>query len=138
MKKSKQNELRKARQAKQTNRNWIQKLTDACEGFFLDIFDTIGLWAFVDWYLKKQEAMRYSEIQAAIPDISQKMLTVTLKNLEADGLVRREAFAEIPPRVEYSITERGKSLMPHINSLIDWALNNLAAIMNDRKKYNTK
>ena len=86
----------------------------------------------------KQEAMRYSEIQAAIPDISQKMLTVTLKNLEADGLVRREAFAEIPPRVEYSITERGKSLMPHINSLIDWALNNLAAIMNDRKKYNTK
>ena len=72
------------------------------------------------------------------PDISQKMLTVTLKNLEADGLVRREAFAEIPPRVEYSITERGKSLMPHINSLIDWALNNLAAIMNDRKKYNTK
>lgn len=86
----------------------------------------------------KQEVMRYSEIQAAIPDISQKMLTVTLKNLEADGLVRREAFAEIPPRVEYSITERGKSLMPHINSLIDWALNNLAAIMNDRKKYNTK
>ena len=86
----------------------------------------------------KQEAMRYSEIQAAIPDISQKMLTVTLKNLEADGLVRREAFAEIPPRVEYSITERGKSLMPHINSLIDWALSNLAAIMNDRKKYNTK
>jgi putative flippase GtrA len=59
MKKSKQNELRKARQAKQTNRNWIQKLTDACEGFFLDIFDAIGLWAFVDWYLKKQEAMRY-------------------------------------------------------------------------------
>ena len=86
----------------------------------------------------KQEAMLYSEIQAAIPDISQKMLTVTLKNLEADGLVRREAFAEIPPRVEYSITERGKSLMPHINSLIEWALNNLAAIMNDRKKYNTK
>ena len=86
----------------------------------------------------KQEAMRYSAIQAAIPDISQKMLTVTLKNLEADGLVRREAFAEIPPRVEYSITERGKSLMPHINSLIDWALNNLAAIMNDRKKYNKK
>ena len=82
--------------------------------------------------------MRYSDILAAIPDISQKMLTVTLKNLEADGLVRREAFAEIPPRVEYSITERGKSLMPHINSLIDWALNNLAAIMNDRKKYNTK
>lgn len=59
MKKSHQNELRKKRQAKQLNRNWLQKTTDACEGFFLDIFDAIGLWVFVDWYLKKQEAMRY-------------------------------------------------------------------------------
>lgn len=59
MKKSKQNELRKKRQAKQSNRNWLQKTTDACEGFFLDIFDGIGLWMLVDWYLKKQEAMRY-------------------------------------------------------------------------------
>lgn len=59
MKKSHQNELRKKRQAKQLNRNWLQKTTDACEGFFLDIFDAIGLWAFDDWYLKKQEAMRY-------------------------------------------------------------------------------
>ena len=59
MKKSHQNELRKKRQAKQLNRNWLQKTTDTCEGFFLDIFDAIGLWVFVDWYLKKQEAMRY-------------------------------------------------------------------------------
>lgn len=59
MKKSHQNELRKKRQAKQLNRNWLQKTADACEGFFLDIFDAIGLWVFVDWYLKKQEAMRY-------------------------------------------------------------------------------
>ena len=50
------------------------------------------------------------------------MLTVALRNLEADGLVERRAYAEIPPRVEYQITERGKSLMPHINSLVDWAL----------------
>lgn len=58
MKKSEQNQLRKKRQAKQ-RRNWLQKCTDTCEGFFLDIFDTIGLWRFVDWYLEKQEAMRY-------------------------------------------------------------------------------
>ena len=66
----------------------------------------------------KQEPMRYSDILAAIPDISQKMLTVALKNLEADGLVQRHAYAEIPPRVEYNITERAKTLMPHINSLV--------------------
>ena len=59
MKKSKQNELRKKRQAKQISRNWLQKCTDACEGFFLNIFDAIGLWFFVDWYLKNQQAMRY-------------------------------------------------------------------------------
>ena len=52
-------------------------------------------------------------------------------------LVLRQAYAEIPPRVEYSITERGKSLMPHINSLIEWALANLADILNDRKKYSS-
>ena len=85
----------------------------------------------------KDTPMRYSDILAAIPDISQKMLTVALRNLEADGLVLRQAYAEIPPRVEYSITERGKSLMPHINSLIEWALANLADILNDRKKYSS-
>ena len=83
----------------------------------------------------KQEPMRYSDILAAIPDISQKMLTVALKNLEADGLVQRHAYAEIPPRVEYNITERAKTLMPQINSLVRWALENLADILNDRKKY---
>ena len=81
----------------------------------------------------KDTPMRYSDILAAIPDISQKMLTVALRNLEA----LRQAYAEIPPRVEYSITERGKSLMPHINSLIEWALANLADILNDRKKYSS-
>ena len=86
----------------------------------------------------KDTAMRYSDILAAIPDISQKMLTVALRNLEADGLVLRQSYAEIPPRVEYSITERGKSsLMPHINSLIEWALANLADILNDRKNYSS-
>ena len=85
----------------------------------------------------EQEPMRYSDILAAIPDISQKMLTVALKNLEADGLVQRHAYAEIPPRVEYNITERAKTLMPHINSLVGWALENLAGILNDRKKYSS-
>jgi DNA-binding HxlR family transcriptional regulator len=65
--------------------------------------------------------MRYGEIKNAIPDISQKMLTNTLKNLEEYHLIKREAYAEIPPRVEYSITETGKSLMPAVQIMIDWA-----------------
>lgn len=59
MKKSRQNTLRKKRQAQLKNRNILQKVTDVTEGFFLDIFEAIGLAGFVDWYIKKTEAMRY-------------------------------------------------------------------------------
>lgn len=64
------------------------------------------------------------------------MLTVTLRTLEADGYVTRTIYPEIPPRVEYSLTERTRSLLPHINVLIKWALENSTAIMDDRKKFN--
>jgi DNA-binding HxlR family transcriptional regulator len=65
--------------------------------------------------------MRYKELMAAIPDISHKMLTNTLTRLEEDHIVIRKAYAEIPPRVEYSLTETGKSLMPIIQQMINWA-----------------
>lgn len=83
----------------------------------------------------KTSAMRYRDIQKSIPDISQKMLTRTLRSLEADGLVERIAYAEVPPRVEYSLTSRGRSLIPPLNSLIDWAMENLNGIISDRKKF---
>ena len=79
------------------------------------------------WYLlvliilHTQSKMRYMELRNAIPDISQKMLTCTLKQLEHDHLINRKAFAEIPPRVEYSLTELGKSLVPIIEEMIEWA-----------------
>ncbi|MBQ7422543.1 MAG: helix-turn-helix transcriptional regulator [Prevotella sp.] len=82
-----------------------------------------------------KRAMRYKEIQQAVPDISQKMLSVTLHELEADGLVERIAYAEVPPRVEYRLTERSRSLMPHIHSLVGWALDNLSGILKDRKEF---
>ena len=56
--------------------------------------------------------MRFSDIQKTISDISQRMLTVTLRTLEADGLVSRTVYAEVPPRVEYQLTETGKTLIP--------------------------
>ena len=75
--------------------------------------------------------MRFKEIEQAIPDISQKMLTRTLRDLEADGLVIRHAYAEVPPRVEYSLTETGKSLIPVILSLIDWGKEHFREVVTD-------
>ena len=63
------------------------------------------------------------------------MLTLTLRNLEADGLVGRTAFAEVPPRVEYNLTERSGSLMPLLNNLVNWSLENFSAIITDRRQY---
>ena len=81
-----------------------------------------------------QNAVRFKELQRAIPDISQKMLTVTLRTLEEDGYVTRTVYPEVPPRVEYALTARAHSLLPHINALIAWALENRPTIMNDRKR----
>lgn len=64
--------------------------------------------------------MRFNELSRAIPDISPKVLSGHLKNLEAVGLVRRSLFAEIPPRTEYALTDLGKSLMPILNQLSEW------------------
>lgn len=83
-----------------------------------------------------KEAVRFKELQRQIPDISQKMLTITLRTLEEDGYVTRTIYPEVPPRVEYSLTVRAKSLLPHINSLIGWALENAGAIIKDRKESN--
>ena len=74
--------------------------------------------------LAENDATRFNAIGKAIPDISLKVLTETLKNLERDGLVTRRLYAEVPPRVEYSLTPMGRSLMPLIGNLIDWAMAN--------------
>lgn len=102
-----------------------------------NILSRIGdKWSMLVLYtLETDEAKRFKELQRNIPDISQKMLTATLKMLEADGLVKREAFAEVPPRVEYSLSDKGKTLLPHINSLISWATDNMDDIYESRRHY---
>lgn len=84
---------------------------------------------------EKAEAMRFSDLCKAIPDVSQKMLTSTLRKLEADDLLSRTIYPEVPPRVEYKLTKRGKTLIPLLNQLVDWSLDNMDAIMRHRKKY---
>ena len=85
--------------------------------------------------LENNDSQRFKELQRNIPDISQKMLTATLKMLEGDGLIHREVFPEIPPRVEYSLTEKGKSLLPLIDNLLSWASENMEDIIESRKQY---
>ncbi|WP_377266917.1 winged helix-turn-helix transcriptional regulator [Peterkaempfera sp. SMS 1(5)a] len=82
-----------------------------------------------------QGRLRFSELHRQIPGISQRMLTLTLRNLERDGLVSRTAFAEVPPRVEYALTPTGRSLIPPALALAGWAIEHIAEIEASRAAY---
>ncbi len=75
--------------------------------------------------------LRFNEIRRLMTDCSQKMLSQTLKNLEQSHLVHREVYPEVPPRVEYSLTETGRSLMPAIIALIDWGKEHFDEVVTD-------
>jgi DNA-binding HxlR family transcriptional regulator len=79
-----------------------------------------GKWkTVVLWYLR-DKTMRFNELKRQIPEITEKMLSIQLKTLEEDGLVNREVFAEVPLRVEYSLTEFGKTLRPVLEAIAKW------------------
>ena len=84
--------------------------------------------------LSENEPIRYNELGRKIPDISSRVLSNTLRILEADGLVNRRFYQEVPPRVEYSLTETGHSLVPIIIKLTEWAQNNMKTIIEHRSK----
>lgn len=103
-------------------RNVISRITDK--------------WSLLVLYtLEQKEVLRFKDLWRQIPDISQKMLTSTLRHLEDDGIINREVFTEVPPRVEYCLSERGKSLMPHLDALISWALEHFSDILADRQSH---
>lgn len=81
---------------------------------------------------------RFSELERALPGISQRMLSMTLKNLERGGLVIRELFPEVPPRVEYEITDLGKSLLQPTQGLVDWAKANWERVRKAQAKYDSE
>ncbi len=80
------------------------------------------------------EPVRFNALQRALPDISQKVLTTTLRTLEEDGFVVRTVYAEVPPRVDYRLTERAQSFMQACTPMIQWAVANLEDIVADRKR----
>jgi DNA-binding HxlR family transcriptional regulator len=81
-----------------------------------------GRWKVVLLYHLFQGTKRFSQLQRAIPGITQKMLTQQLREMERDGLVHREIYPSVPPKVEYSLTDLGMSLRPVINAMCDWGL----------------
>ena len=78
---------------------------------------------------------RFNELRREIPSVSQRMLTLTLRNLERDGLVNRTVTPSIPPRVDYELTELGNSLQKPICGLATWALDNVGAIHEAQARY---
>ena len=104
-------------------RNILARLCDKWALLVIYILDRSG-----------KENMRFMELKQQMPDISQRMLSMTLRTLEEDGYITRTIFSEIPPRVEYALTERAKSLKPILESLLQWSFEHMDDIMSDRKK----
>jgi len=103
-------------------RNVLNRIGDKWSILIIDLLGNYG-------------TLRFNELNHHIGSISQKMLTVTLKTLEADGLVARKIYPQIPPKVEYTLTEMGKSILPSVSMLKEWASENMPAILKSRAAY---
>lgn len=103
------------------------------------ILDRIGdKWTIMVVGALSHGTMRFNELQRRIPGISHKMLTTTLRGLERDGLVRRTAFATIPPRVDYNLTVAGQSLKEPLLTLAAWAREHHDSIVNSREIFDLR
>ena len=85
--------------------------------------------------INEHGTIRFNELHRVIPDISTRVLSSTLRTLEADDLIVRKVYPEIPPRVEYSLTPMGKELVPIVQELTEWASKNLPTIMKHRQQF---
>ena len=104
------------------NKEYVYKLHQKTYHCAMDITMNFigGKWkTVVLWYLRNK-TLRFGELKKQIPDMTEKMLSIQLKQLEEDGLVKRDVFAEVPLRVEYSLTEFGISLKPVLESIAKW------------------
>jgi len=105
-------------------------------GTVRDVLDRVcDKWSMLVLGMLEREPMRFTALHRAVPGISQRMLTHTLRNLQRDGLVSRESFAEIPPRVEYTLTGLGRTLLPAVLSIAMWAVENHEELQQNRDAY---
>ena len=84
-----------------------------------------GKWKLLILHLIKNDITRFGKMSMMLKDISKQMLTTQLRELERDGIIQRMIYPEIPPRVEYSLTEKGNALLPIIEMMKDWGLENI-------------
>jgi DNA-binding HxlR family transcriptional regulator len=106
-----------------------------CAGM-ADILNRIGdKWSVMVVGFLSRKTMRFNELRHAIGGISQRMLTLTLRNLERDGLVTRTVYPEIPPRVEYALTDLGHTLTEPLDALWDWAAEHQSEVQQARQRY---
>lgn len=83
--------------------------------------------------ISENEPVRFNELYRDIPSVSEKVLSQVLKQLTTDGIISRELFPDVPPRTEYSVTEFGKTLLPHVEALLNWGRENFEQIMENRQ-----
>ncbi|MGH8025617.1 MAG: winged helix-turn-helix transcriptional regulator [Pseudoxanthomonas sp.] len=101
-----------------------------------DVLDRLGdRWTVLVLLALAPGTLRFSVLRREIPDVSPRMLSQTLRHLEQDGLVRREVFPTIPPRVDYTLTVLGQSLFERVEMLAQWAADNQAAVKAARQAY---
>ncbi|MFB2598626.1 winged helix-turn-helix transcriptional regulator [Herbiconiux sp. P17] len=124
-----------------STRSTTAELLEACgEGpasseFVRDLVSRVGdKWSVSTLSTLARGPLRFTELQHAIPGISHRMLSVTLQSLVRDGLVDRQAFAEVPPRVEYSLAPLGETLLGPIRALVVWANDHSAEIESKRDR----
>ena len=120
--------------------NKILRTSEQSEEQCLAANDTITLirdkWTIlVLGALRRQPSLRYVELQRAVTGISQRMLTLRLKSLEENGLVKRTMFATIPPRVDYELTPLGRTLIQPLRGLLEWSMQNRDAMAEARAAY---
>src|SRR6478752_3845706 len=111
---------------------------DASGRAIREVLDRVGdKWSLLVIGTLRSERLRFTELQRHIPGISQRMLTLTLRQLERDGLITRTVHAEVPPRVEYELTELGGTLIQIAIALGDWAIENRPRIEASRAAYDS-
>jgi DNA-binding HxlR family transcriptional regulator len=104
-----------------------------------DVLNRVGdKWSVLVVVLLGDGPKRFSELRRSIEGISQRMLTLTLRGLERDGLVTRTIFPTIPPRVDYELTAMGRTLLEPISALAEWSEENRSAIQEARNRYDAK
>jgi DNA-binding HxlR family transcriptional regulator len=100
-----------------------------------DKWSTLVLVALSD---ADNNCLRFSELMRAVNGISQRMLSITLRHLERDGVLTRKVYPEVPPRVEYTLTARGHGLLVPVKALVEWLLNEWPAIQKSRELYDQR